>query len=242
MHAIHARGACGAGLASVALLAVGCAAPADVRQASADVASAMTELRGAHQAFRERFVVELEATRRLVGDAVVAQAVADRIDDLATQEANGDLMAISEAIADERQASRELVERIMAIDAPASAGASAADVVDRVLADRSRSLRAAAAALEARERTASAQALQRRADDLEGGDRVPRDDLVVLVELQMTKQSVRAGSDDLDRYLRLMELVHAHVHAWIATDAAVRGAAVADLIDRHAALLGLEVP
>ena len=222
-----------------ALLVAGCASSPEVKQASGDVTLALAALSEAQEDFRDIYLRELDETQDLVARAIVADAVTRVVESLSAEEIEGNLIVISEAMRIERQAFQDLTEAVMRTRPKADE--DPADAVDRVLDRKAADLRAAARALDDAGLTESADALRERAERLKAGAELPQHfDLVVLATLQIAKGDVRRGSDELGAYLDVMQLVHAQVNEWIATDVTVRGDQVAALIDEHAATLGLE--
>lgn len=216
-------------------LALGCVSSPEVKEASASIGVSMQALQAAQLEFRDAFVSEIDETRALVGRAIVNSAVVEVVETLSQQEAEGDLMAISEAISAQREAYRGLVEAVMA--APPRCDTCDGGVVDSVFLTRANALRGSADALDAAGMAASAAELRARADELAaGGDEVGQYlDFTTLVSLARTRRDVVAGMADFESYVDLLQLMHAQVDQWIATDAKVDGTAVAGLMQRLAA-------
>lgn len=225
-----------------ALLFAGCASSPEVKQASGDVGLALAALDDAREDFRDVFLRELDATQELVARAIVADAVVRVVEGLAAEEIDGNLIVISAAIRDERQAYQNLTAAVMRTRPRTSE--TPGEVVARVLAGKAVDLRASADLLEAAGSGEAAAVLRIRADELEDGEAgIPQfGDMETLVILTVAKADVRQGARELGAYVDLMQLVHAQVHEWIVTDVTVRGDRVAALIDEHAATLGLSEP
>jgi hypothetical protein len=221
-----------------ALLFAGCASSSEVKQASGDVDLALAALSEAQEDYRDIFLRELGDTQELVARAIVADAVVRVVESLAVEEIEGNLIVISAAMRIEREAYRDLTAAVMRTRPRADEDPGA--VVKRVLERKAADLRAAARALDAAGQTESAAAVRERAERWRDGSELAQySDLETLAILQIARGDVRRGSDKLGAYVDLMQLVHAQVHEWIATDVTVRGDQVAALIDRHSATLGL---
>lgn len=209
------------------MLLVGCASTPEVKQASAQVGVALAELDKAQAEVRDVYVRELEETRQIAGRAIVADAVVDKVGEMSEEEINGDLIALSTAIAAERQAFRALVDEILALG-PGEAEESR-DVVDAFFQGRISELRRLAAGDVVDPATAAE--LRQAADKLEQNQQEEYyDDMVNLVELAKTQQDVRTAISDLADYVALLRIIHAQVNEWITTDVTVKGDQVADLI------------
>jgi len=222
-----------------ALLFAGCASSPEVKQASGDVTLALAALSEAQEDFRDIYLRELDETQDLVARAIVADAVTQVVESLSAEEIEGNLIAISEAMRIERQGFQNLTAAVMRTRPKADEDPEA--VMQRVYDRKAADLRAAARALDAAGSTEQAAVLREQSERWKAGAELPQhSDLVVLAILQIARGDVRRGSDELGAYLDVMQLVHAQVNEWIATDVTVRGDQVAALIDRHAATLGLE--
>lgn len=228
--------------AGLSVLLAGCLAPTEVKQASSEVGVGLRSLKSAQRDFRDQFIDELEATRRLVGRAIVARAVVDTVNELSEQEAQGNLPKISKTIGVERDAWSTRVALVMA-ERPSSEKPE--KTVERLVGgNEADALRESAVALEAAGLVETAAELRARATELDaafagGMPEWALEDLAVLVTLEKTKADVRRGLADLNDYLKFLQLVHGEIDEWIATDVTVSGAEVARLIERHAGVLGL---
>ena len=222
-----------------ALFLAGCASSPEVKQASGDVTLALAALSEAQEDFRDIYLRELDETQELVARAIVANAVAEVVKSLSEEEARGDLIAISEAMRIERQGFQSLTAAVMRTRPKADEDPELA--VQRVYDRKAADLRAAARALDAAGSTEQAAVLREQSERWKAGAELPQhSDLVVLAILQIARGDVRRGSDQLGAYLDVMQLVHAQVDEWIATDVTVKGDQVAALIDKYSTTLGLE--
>lgn len=218
-------------VAGCGVLLMGCVSTPEVKQASASIGVSLAAVQDAQREFRDAFLEELDETRRLIGRAIVSSAVVAKVGTLAEQEAEGDLIAISNAIKGERDAYRSLVDQLMAVEP--EPGDSAAAVVERFLAGQAAALRTSADELARLGAGEAAAELRQRALELESGDGVDQfGDMVSLVTLAQTKRAVREGVGDLQAYVELLQLIHATAHEWITTDVSIDGADVAGLIEQ----------
>lgn len=219
--------------------ACSCAAPPDVKQASAQVVVGLDKLQEARRDFENAYLDALEEGKKVAARAIVARAVVRKVNQLSKAEAGGNLIEISRAIRTERETFQKLLalvvkEKLQEDEDPAAAV--------RRIGNKAAALRATAKALEAAGKTESAKKLEKEADEWEAGaalDDRDRSDIRNIFLLTRTQQELRRGLKDLKSYITFLQLVHQQVHEWVMTDVKASGADIAKLIDEHAGLLGL---
>lgn len=225
-------------LVSFLVSLVGCVSPQSVKMASTEMTATLLELRQAQKTMRDLYLVEIDQTRRVVEEAMVAQRTTKVVRSLTDEEANGDFIEISKAISEARKKLRDTIDIVVQSNAP---------TIDDFLKSEAAKFRTRADTIESTNPQLATK-LRDQAQNLESGGH-PKDwdpdvkaGLQVLVELKAMKSEAAAGLANLERHITVMQKIHAVIDDWIQTDVTVDGAKIATVIKNNAKVLGLGAP
>ncbi|MGQ4807208.1 hypothetical protein NKDENANG_00552 [Candidatus Entotheonellaceae bacterium PAL068K] len=221
-------------LVSFLVSLVGCMSPQSVKMASTKMTATLLEVHQAQKTMRDLYLMEIDETRRVVEEAMLAQRTTKVVRSLTDEEANGDFIEISKEISEARKKLRDTIAMFVQSDA---------QTIDDFLKSEAAKFRASAVEIESTKPQLAAR-LRNQAQHLESGGR-PQDwdpdvetGLQVLVELKAMKSEAAAGLANLERHLTVIQKIHAVIDDWIQTEVTVDGAKIATVIKNNARVPG----
>lgn len=226
----------------ILVVSTGCVSTAESKVASASTGAALKSLEQAETTFANLYAAEIDKTIALVGDAVIAKAVKVKISNEADKVAQGNLIALSEEIEATQDAVSRLVHSLIA-SPPTIKGEANSPIAD-YLRSKARSLRKTAIELQNAGFVQEAAELEARADALEAGQpfvsQALDGDLEVIVRLADAKSKTAQNLKALKTHTKAITAMHEVINEWIMTDATVSGKDLAALLEKNAALFGLD--
>lgn len=216
------------------LAGAGCATNPEVKRASTQMTQALAALDGSKEDFKKSLLAEIDATRNQVARAMVARAVRARIDQaVASLEAKGDLIGLSDEIDATEQSVGRMVDQFKAIQV--SANPSPADVEGAIRGALDERVKALDRTIEilgpVPGSTVVALRRQRAILDSWRNPGPIHDDLETLVRLAGVRAYVEGRLlAQFDTHVRVLRMVQAAADGWIQTDVVVDGAKAAIVV------------
>ena len=105
-------------LAIFTVVCAGCAASPEVKQASAEVGTALRELNRAQRSFGNAYQAEIDEIRKLISQSILNDAVNRKVDHMVDASFDGDLVRLSAAMRNERDAASRRVQLVASAKAP----------------------------------------------------------------------------------------------------------------------------
>lgn len=240
-------------LAAAGIVLAGCVSSPEVKLASAQMTAALEELDEGLTLFRDLHIAEIEKTRADIGSAIVARAVANKINELSGNLEDDEwqekfkkqgLIALSKEIEEAQDIARILVNQVSRITLKRDE--VAAVKLDELLSKQVKMLRVSAEALRQNKQEREARELEEKAVELE--EHAPplvQDPMIgaylkAILELGAMKAEVPQNLENLETLVKMLRKTHAVIDEWIMTDVTVSGAQVGQLVVRHAKELGLD--
>ncbi len=214
----------------------GCAATNyEVKEASAEVETALKALRSAQREFRNMYLAELQHTVELIENTIVSKRITEKVNELSSAETNDNFIELAEVLKNERETAKAWVEKLKT--AELQADDSASTVLTRLQENDVENLRQLAELQRGQNNAMMADMFSAEADRIEAENWLADDDATALINLRLTMKEVHRGLKDLDNYVKFLQVIHGDVHEWVSTDVIVRGNEVANVIEKYQAVL-----
>ncbi len=214
----------------------GCAATNyEVKEASAEVQTALETLRDAQREFRNMYLAELAHTLGLIEKTIISKRITAKVNELSSAQTEGNFIELAEMLKNEREAAKKWVGKLRNenLQAEDTAAAVLARIQDRDV----KSLRQLAELNRAQNNAVMADLFAGEAERIQAEDWSEDDDALALINLRLTMIDVRSGLKDLDNYVKFLQVIHGDVHEWVSTDVVVQGNEVANVIEKYQAVL-----
>lgn len=214
----------------------GCAATNyEVKEASAEVETALKALRSAQREFRNMYLAELQHTIELIENTIVSKRITGKVNELSSTETGDNFIELAAVLKNERETAKAWVDKLKTANLQTKD--SATTVLVRLQENDVKNLRQLAEVHRGQNNSLMADLFSAEADRIEAENWLENDDAIALINLRLTMKEVRSGLKDLDNYIKFLQVIHGDVHEWVSTDVIVRGNEVANVIEKYQAVL-----
>lgn len=237
-----------ASLLFLLILAAGCVSSPETKQASTQYKVALNTYSQDVRAFGDAWTGEIDMLLIDLGDALVARAVTEKVRVLSDRHdgfssaswerevAGGGLIAMSEAIDNERDRVRNVIKALNGIALPTSE--DPAEIVDHVL-DSFEQVSIIAIESNAELAPEERQRLIAEANlGPFGEDAVANSIVRLMIIWRAAKEAIPGDLRNLQTVLSALKTAHASVDRWIQTDVTVPGEDIAELVQRWSVATG----
>ena len=227
-------------------MAAGCAAPSEVKVASAEVKGALEDLQESVKLFQSAYVAEVRKAQDEIGRAIVARDVGNKVNEISSGQMEEQYNFRERGLIDlsiEIEEAQDAARRFVALLSGASVGPDerGEEVVQRIRTSQVANARTSALALRETGMTAAAESMEKKAEELEqaGRDELLNSYAIAYLELGAIPGEVTSNLEDLRTIVKILQQSHAAIHNWIMTDVTVSGEELAGVVMDHADQLGL---